>query len=304
MNRMSWLLVVPLALVSAVSVPAGCVEFDTYFYDTSPNVGGAAGTGGTGGDGGTGGTGGTPLQCMTVDQCPDSPECRIGGMCNEGTCEWATVNPPGTPVDTQVYGDCKQRECDASGAITEVEVESDFYDWGNPCYLDGCNAWMLPPQAAGPESCTTKWGKLASCIGLLCIQCMDDNQCPGAQCVEEIGKCVPLHCSNGGQDMANGETDVDCGGPCAPCKVGMKCALRVDCEGEGQCIANPVGSPKTCQTPTCSDSVKSNDETDEDCGGNCAEDVANPKKCGLDKGCHVPNDCNDGLSCKNGKCTP
>ncbi|MDI1437536.1 hypothetical protein [Polyangium sorediatum] len=292
MNRMSWLLVVPLALASALSVPMGCVEFDTYFFDSSPDGGSGGKDGGTDGTGGTGGM----SECMIDSECM-AGECRSGGTCNAGTCEWATVNMPGTPVGTQVYGDCKQRECSADGAITEVGISGDEYDWGNPCYLDGCNAWNAP-KPAGPVQCTTTWNKLATCIGLLCIDCMEDSQCPGAQCVEEIGKCVPLHCSNNSQDgvVPNVETDVDCGGPCAPCAAGLKCALRSDCEGDGQCI----GNPKICQAPTCSDNIKNGDETGLDCGGSC------PNKCGpgMDGGCHLPSDCAAGLSCKKGKCEP
>jgi len=295
MNRMSWLLVVPLALVSAVSVPAGCVEFDTYIYDTSKEDGG--GTGGK--DGGTDGTGGMAPQCTTVDQCPDTPECRIGGSCNEGTCEWTTENLPGTPVGTQIYGDCKRRECNASGVITENALDdADVYEWGNPCYKNGCNAWEMPEPESGKQ-CTTDWGKTGGVCAdnFGCIECSVDAHCPGAKCTS-IGKCVALHCANGAIDMADGETDVDCGGPCAPCKVGSKCVQRSDCEGEGAC----TGSPKICQAPACDDTFKNGNETDLNCGGSCAEDVANPKRCSEGQGCLFPSDCQAGLLCKSGTC--
>ncbi|MDC0742378.1 hypothetical protein [Polyangium mundeleinium] len=296
MNRMSWLLVVPLALVSALSVPAGCVEFDTYIYDTSEDNDGGSG----GKDGGTDGTGGMPPQCMTVDQCPDSPECRIGGSCNEGVCEWTTENLPGTPVGAQIYGDCKRRECNALGVITQAEDPDDKYDWANPCYVDDCNAGNSPTADSG-KPCTTEWGKTGLCTDQFqCRECTLDAHCPGAKCAPN-GQCVPLHCANGVLDMANEETDIDCGGAaCAPCAVGLKCSQRSDCEGEGQCI----GSPKTCQLPTCEDTFKNGNETDVNCGGSCAEDVANPKRCSDGQGCLVPNDCATGLSCKAGICKP
>ncbi|MDI1481663.1 hypothetical protein [Polyangium sp. y55x31] len=294
MNRMSWLLVVPLALVSALSVPAGCVEFDTYIYDKTPYTGGTGGNGGDGGggNGGVGGTGGTPM-CTEQGDCPET-ECRIGGSCNAGTCSWTTVNMPGTPVGPQVYGDCKQRECTAQGDITEDAVaDLDVYDWGDPCYKDACSAWTNPQPDSG-VSCTTKWGKAGLCgANFNCVECTDSADCAGFKCDMTIGKCVPSHCvDNSIQD--SGETDVNCGGPCAPCAEGLKCALRTDCVGDGQC----VGTPKICQAPTCMDNVKNGDETGPDCGGSCAQ------KCKQDAqhGCLVPDDCDTGLSCKAGKC--
>ncbi|TKD02196.1 hypothetical protein [Polyangium fumosum] len=299
MNRMSWLLVVPLALASALSVPMGCVEFDTYFFDSSPDGGSGGKDGGTDG---TGGTGGMQPQCTTVDQCPDTPECRIGGSCDEGACSWTTQNLPGTPVGAQIYGDCKRRECNAAGVITQADDPDDKYDWKSPCYVDDCNAWNSPKADPG-KACETAWGKAGLCTDQFqCRECTLDAHCPGAKCASN-GQCVPLLCGNGILDAANGETDVDCGGnTCAPCALGMnlKCNQRSDCEMEGNCS----GNPKVCVAPLCNDSFPNGNETDTDCGGSCAEDVANPKRCSVDQGCLVPNDCAAGLSCKAGKCTP
>jgi hypothetical protein len=41
------------------------------------------------------------------------------------------------------------------------------------------------------------------------------------------------------------ETDVDCGGPCAPCAQGKACNVNADC-ASGSCAA-PNGGPTTCQ---------------------------------------------------------
>ncbi|MDI1446699.1 hypothetical protein [Polyangium sp. 6x1] len=296
MNRMSWLLVVPLALASALSVPAGCVEFDVYTYNKSSDSGGNGGTGGGMGGSGNGGSAGDGGMsgCTDNGDCADS-ECRIGGTCNNDMCLYATVHMPGTPIGAQVYGDCKQRECDLSGTITQADAPSDIYDWGNPCYADGCSAWTNPQSTAEP--CTTKWGKTGGlCSALKCIECTEDSQCNGMKCATDIGKCVPTHCSNGAADTANGETDMDCGGPCVPCVAGKACTKRTDCEGEGVCMGN------VCQVPTCKDTLKTGDETGPDCGGTCAKDMADPKKCPEGVGCLVPDDCQAGLSCKNGSC--
>ncbi|MDI3290545.1 hypothetical protein [Polyangium sp. 15x6] len=239
--------------------------------------------------------------CTSQTDCPDS-ECRTGGSCNAGTCDYMTEIMPGTPVGEQVYGDCKQRECDASGAITQVESIADVYKWAaDSCRKDDCEAWVSPQPASGP--CTTKWDRPGICDGnFTCIECLTNNDCGGSQCAASIGKCVPTYCTNGvldaDPDPTKSETDVDCGGPCVPCAGGMRCTVRADCEGEGVCL----GNPKTCQAPTCGDTYKNGDETGPDCGGSCAQDMANPKKCGQGQGCLVPDDCVAGLSCKSGIC--
>jgi plastocyanin len=48
-------------------------------------------------------------------------------------------------------------------------------------------------------------------------------------------------CSNGLRD--GDETDIDCGGACAPCAVGLQCAAAPDC-ASGLCTAG------RCATPT------------------------------------------------------
>ncbi len=304
MNRMSWLLVVPLALVSALSAPSGCVEFDSYEFD--PSGGGSGGTGGGTGGGGAGGmgssstgSGGAP-GCTVDANCAEN-ECRMGGACNAGTCEWTTEIMPGVPVGAQIYGDCKQRECDGSGDISQADSPADVYDWLNPCYVDGCEAWDAP-QAATGEVCETKWGNPSGLCNSTfnCIECTADGDCGGTATCTSFGKCIPAHCTDMDQDAANGETDINCGGPCAPCTAGLKCNVRTDCEGEGQC----TGSPKVCVAPTCGDSLKDGNETGVDCGGSCAVDMMDPKKCPQGQGCLVPTDCASGFSCKSGVCQP
>ena len=271
-----------------VMLAGGCKELEA-----GGGTGGTGGAGGMGGVGGMGGTGGAPA-CTSAAECPDT-ECRIGGSCNAGQCQWGVVNMPGEPVGEQVYGDCKRRECSADGDISQVDDMSDRYDFGNPCYRDECNAWMTLTPDTGAQ-CTTKWFKAGTCRSdFNCIDCMQDVDCGGTSKCTAIGKCVPAHCANMALDIGNNETDVDCGGPCAPCNVGLKCSVRPDCEGEGAC----VGNPKVCQPPTCDDGQRSGDETGPDCGGACVQDG---KPCPQGQGCLVPADCASGLSCISGTC--
>ena len=90
----------------------------------------------------------------------------------------------------------------------------------------------------------------------------------------------PESCSNNVTD--GNETDVDCGGPCAPCALGLSCVVDSDC-ASGLCNGSVCVEPVSL----CDDGVKDGDETDVDCGGSCiaCED-------GLD--CYVDADCASG----------
>jgi hypothetical protein len=56
-----------------------------------------------------------------------------------------------------------------------------------------------------------------------------------------------------------GESDADCGGPCAPCGTGRTCGSAGDC-------ASGVCAQGSCAEPTCVDGVTNGTETDIDCG--------------------------------------
>ncbi|CAM4923853.1 unnamed protein product [Rotaria socialis] len=87
------------------------------------------------------------------------------------------------------------------------------------------------------------------------------------------------------------ETDVDCGGPCAPkqrCTDNKGCNMASDCNS-GVCTLN------TCQIPTCSDHVKNQNETDVDCGGPCSPGNA----CTNLQSCRTPSDCNSSICVQN-----
>jgi hypothetical protein len=81
------------------------------------------------------------------------------------------------------------------------------------------------------------------------------------------------------------ESDVDCGGPCAPCPGGATCAVDADC-ATGACRAN------ACTAPTCNDGVLNGLETDVDCGWNCAP-CATGHHCAVDADCATGDVCVD-----------
>ena len=98
---------------------------------------------------------------------------------------------------------------------------------------------------------------------------------------------APGDCDNGMQDGL--ETDVDCGGGCAPCGPGSPCVLDVDCDT--RCT-----SRKLCELYECSDEVANGAETDEDCGGPDCD-----RRCAAGAECREDSDC-ESLLCRDGRC--
>src|ERR1041384_3172092 len=95
--------------------------------------------------------------------------------------------------------------------------------------------------------------------------------------------------------MNGGETDIDCGGPCATtCANGKGCIVLGDCTG-GVCT-NGI-----CQTMGCANMVADGQESDVDCGG--------PRggPCSVGKRCQSTTDCASGICtsmvCEMPSCT-
>jgi cellulase/cellobiase CelA1 len=106
-------------------------------------------------------------------------------------------------------------------------------------------------------------------------------------CLDQTPVAQDALCSNRVRD--HGETDVDCGGPCAPCNDDLRCASSLDCWSR-------VCTGGVCQTKpaACDDGIKNGTESDIDCGGTCS-------KCPDEKTCKVNTDCRSNR-CNNGIC--
>jgi len=116
--------------------------------------------------------------------------------------------------------------------------------------------------------------------------CDDGNRTPGdgcsAVCTDESAEPT---CGDGVRN--GGETDTDCGGPCAACESGSGCVIAADC-ADTVCVAGE------CRAPTCDDRVINGSESDMDCGGDCAP-------CAVGETCGTDDDCLDS-SCVEGTC--
>jgi hypothetical protein len=91
-------------------------------------------------------------------------------------------------------------------------------------------------------------------------------------------------CDNGELDV--GESDVDCGGACAPCADGAACAASADC-ASGRC------QDALCEPPaSCDDGALNQHERAADCGGSVCS-----ARCTANQSCRADADCSSGLFC-------
>ncbi|MBK9752813.1 MAG: hypothetical protein IPO88_04760 [Nannocystis sp.] len=104
-------------------------------------------------------------------------------------------------------------------------------------------------------------------------------------------------CHNGGRDP--GETDVDCGGPCPPCKPGSKCETPKDCE-LGVCIAG-VCDPQQQQCHDIKECPPAGPCEVQNClpSGVCE---STPRSDG--EPCDDGDPCTQKDECQSGKCVP
>ncbi|MBI5497406.1 MAG: hypothetical protein HY904_20495 [Deltaproteobacteria bacterium] len=111
---------------------------------------------------------------------------------------------------------------------------------------------------------------------------LDDgaDDCPAeASGVRHVDARGCTLCTDG--QMNGPETDVDCGGPCAPCAGGGACAVAADCAG-GACLGG------RCLPDHCQSGTEDGDEVATDCGGSCGP-CADGVRCvlGLDCDSHT-----------------
>jgi hypothetical protein len=223
-----------------------------------------------------------PDEPLPMGTCRLPTDCPLAGngcflrSCVGGLCA-LTDAPAGTPVASQVAGDCKQVQCDAVGNTVEAPANDPFDD-GSDCTQDFCAG---PSVEHNPVQARTPCQK-GVCNGAgACVGCIDTTDCTGTdEC--DMNKCVPPTCTD---NMPNGqETALDCGGPqCNPCGDGATCAVGTDC------LSKVCANDLTCAAATCSDGVTNGDETDMDCGGGCAI------RCADSKLCEQPEDCMSGV---------
>jgi hypothetical protein len=101
----------------------------------------------------------TCVQCNAPTQCSGNVSECATKTCDANTCGVSNL-PPGTPIASQVPGDCKENECDGNGSVlSNVVHDSDLPVDGNQCTNDVCtNGVPSNPSSASGTSCTQNGG--------------------------------------------------------------------------------------------------------------------------------------------------
>lgn len=217
--------------------------------------------------------------CTVDSDCPQPPSKMCGaGVCTNGTCEMLIKVGP---IDSQKWGDCRRRECDATGEVIEIGDDADYYDDVNPCTIDFCQGESVNFKLENGTPCSQSGIGDGYCYDKRCVECIGSML--GAGCTAngmtcDFFSCVPFAQCSGGS----------CGGACAPCGAGSGCGIPDDCIS-GVCAGG------LCKVAQCDDTVKNGEETGIDCGGPACP----PCSDGLS--CSSPNDCQSDV-CLYGTC--
>ena len=153
--------------------------------------------------------------------------------------------------------DCAYRAC-INGNCQMANEET-----GTPCYEDG--------------------GHFCDGTGY-CVECTSNDHCSG---LCQDSKCVDASCSD--QEQNNGESDIDCGGPCGACPNGLHCFIPADCQSG------------ICTGGTCAPCTQQPDCVDGNLYCNLGNGVCSPKK-GTYSACSYAYECSTGFCCL-GLCT-
>ena len=224
-----------------------------------------------------------------TDTLDDGNECTVD-FCNAGSPQ---SDPAAAGAPCSMNGG---KVCDGAAACVECLMDADCTDplepkcHANQCFSAECNDSILN----GDETDVDCGGACQGCdTGQSCDNAADcyhgvcnaNNKCAAPACNDNV--------RNGGDYlMNNGETDVDCGGPC-----GATCGPMKSCDENGDCVGNQcTGMGGTC-VPNCQDQVQNNVETDVDCGGGTCGGCAVGEMCGNDD-----DNCVSTAYCDNGTC--
>lgn len=219
--------------------------------------------------------------CTTPKDCPGTGECVVA-TCNDGVCGASNV-PEGTTIAEQKSGDCKQVVCDGAGATKNVNDDGDVPVDGTDCTADLCmDGVPSNPPATMEAKCSDSGGKVCDGAGR-CVACVVTADCASPEICKK-NQCLDPACDDGVKDGT--ESDLDCGGKCAPCDDDKGCGVDADCASSA-CRKNVCVSQ-------CADGKQDGAETDVDCGGGTCPACVDGAACGANEDC-ASHTCVQGL---------
>ncbi len=246
-------------------------------------TGGGGSTGATGGGGATGGTtGGGGSACTPVDdgkECTDDVCENDVPVSNPKTIGTACTEDGGTVCDGA--GTCVGCIDDTNCTSPQVCASAT-----STCVDPACDDGKLDGSETDVD-CGGSCSPALACDDLK--KCVIDADCKSGVCADDGNGQLVCQIPACDDTVANGtETDVDCGGSCAPanlCADLLNCLVAGDCES-GVCKDDGSGALK-CAVPACGDNVQQPGEACDD--GNLVDND------GCDSNCK-PSGCGNGVT--------
>jgi hypothetical protein len=250
--------------------------------------------------------------------CAEGRACNVGSDCTSTSCQGGKCVPP-TCTDT--IKDGKETGVDCGGPVCMGCPASDKCILPTDCQSLVCTSGICQPPT-DTDHVRNDSETAVDCGGGLLANgktnpasdgapvCATGQTCAiGADCMEGVcalSTCQPATDTDGVKN--DSETDVDCGGAllldgtsntasdgAAACGATKACRLPSDCQ-------SLVCTNDVCQSPSATDHIKNDSETDVDCGGSNSPTTDGAPACPDGKSCLVGTDCMD-LVCATGPVT-
>lgn len=224
---------------------------------------------------------GACVQCLVAATCPGTDdECQTR-TCVAGTCG-VNFTAAGTPVASQIAGDCQVNQCNGSGVVVSAPSNGDVPVDGIECTNDVCTAGVPSnPNTNAGTACSQNGGTVCSGVGT-CVACVVGSNCPGQDTECQTRSCSSFTC---GFNFTAAGTSV-ASQTAGDCQVSQ-------CDGAGAIVNNidnsdvPVDA-NACTDNVCTAGVPSNPNTS--AGTSCGPGLSCDGN-GACVGCVTGNDC-------------
>ncbi|CAF1327644.1 unnamed protein product [Adineta ricciae] len=236
-----------------------------------------------------------PTMCNITQTCTVNTDCANGNChhtnltCQNPSCNDGNVNQNETDVDCG--GPVCGNSCNVDQACTQNSdcANGNCHHTNLTCKAPSCNDGNKNQDEGDIDCggvCTTK-----CTIGHTCLKNTD--------CVNGSLRLLHLFLSCDDGNKNQDETGVDCGGKtcAARCALGVSCLNNSDCNN-----TNCHQASHLCDTLSCSDGNKNQNETDVDCGGLCNTKCAVGKNCTQNSDCTNQNCHHTSLTCTVPSC--